>query len=452
MYFIRHILVLFYIICIKARMLWEDVKEYRATCIGLYGVNERMVSSLVPLHPINLYVNNRLGLIYNLSKFGYEVDIKYKMEVTASDSGDNIYKCSKPSGKTKVHNLNHIKPFISDIHLNLYRCLIDMFPIVDGRPTIYSEEKNSFFSFVDGIPLKKDELRLLASLFLLSEGINISLEIEVNELKEDVLVLKASKNSTKNYFTDELRLESRFFVDCGLDENKSSLSDNNFRRLIRDVCYQKQTKNIVNFYNEIKNKILKNLSICSKDKSNRHEDDCINKAKLLIQMYIFEYISTKEDMKAYLIETFNILKDHVDAVEKKVPIHIRKFTMNVFHSLFRPINKKALDEEAKNIENITEIHKNLSNCVLVPFHRESFMPDIGHIYEKINELFLIGMAPDSKYLTNALITRDCYEDPFQLKPLVAGTEASILTLLCCCFYDSQGMEYTLKKSNILLQN
>ncbi|KAI5146493.1 hypothetical protein NEPAR06_1193 [Nematocida parisii] len=444
MYFIRHILVLFYIICIKARMVWEDVKEFKSTCIGLYRGNERMVSSLVSLHPAILYVNNRLGLIHNLSMFSYEIDRKLKLEIKCNAFGGNSYKCRKTSDKNGVHRLKHSNRYLSIMHLNLHRCLIDMFPIVDGRAIIYSKEKNSFFSFIDEIPSNNNKFGLLASLFLLSEGIDISLEIKRNDLKEDMLVLKTSKNSTKNYFTDELRLESKCYPD--LDEKKLSVSDKNFRRRIRNKYYQKQTKDIVNFYKEVKDRILKNLSNCSKDKINQHEDDYINKAQLLIQMYIFEYISTKKDMKAYLIETFNILKEHVDAVEKEESNDIGEFAINVFNSLFCPINKKALDEEAKTMKNITEIHKNLSNCVFVPFHREPSMPDILHTCEKINELLLIGMASNSNCITNAL-TNSFYsseDTPFQLKSLTIGTEIGILTLLCCCFYDSQGMEYTLK--------
>ncbi|EIJ88869.1 hypothetical protein NEQG_00688, partial [Nematocida parisii ERTm3] len=188
MYF-RYCIVLLYITNIKARMVWEEVKEFKGIAVGSYKGVDRMVSPQSSLHPTNLYINSKRGEIYNIRTFGHQIGTQYKMEVTASESGDNVYKCSKTTGKNDIRDLDNKQLFFPKIYLNFYRCLIDMFPTVDGRATIYSEEKYSFLAFLNNIPEKKDRLRLLASLFLLSNGINISLEIKTNKDKSVVLVL-----------------------------------------------------------------------------------------------------------------------------------------------------------------------------------------------------------------------------------------------------------------------
>ncbi|OAG32829.1 hypothetical protein NEIG_02445 [Nematocida sp. ERTm5] len=296
----RYCLLLLYITNIKARMIWEDIEGFKRIVVGSYYGAKMAVSPYDSLHPTNLYVNSKLGFIYNLSTFDYHVDIKYKMEVTTSEYGDNVYKCSKTSDKNEVHNLKHIKQYESDVYLKFYRCLNDMFPTVDGRATIYSEEEYSFLAFLNNIPKKKDRLRLLASLFLLFEEIDISLKIEENKANGDVLVLKTSEYSTENYFSTELKLGNK---NC-----KNKVNENELHSL-GDKYYYTQTKNIVDFYNEIKGATLS--PVCGYTCALR------DMTKRLIQTYTFEYISNKEDMEEYFVETFNILKEHVDALEKK---------------------------------------------------------------------------------------------------------------------------------------
>ncbi|EIJ93219.1 uncharacterized protein NEPG_02175 [Nematocida parisii ERTm1] len=435
MYF-RYCLVLLYITNIKARMVWKDVKEFKKIVVGSYKDVDRMVSPQSSLHPTNLYINSKRGEIYNLSEFGCQVEMKYKMEVTASESGNNVYKCSKTTDKNGIRSLENNQPCSSDIYLKFYRCLIEMFPTVDGRATIYSEEKYSFLAFLNNIPEKKDRLRLLASLFLLSKGVGISLEIKTNEAKHDVLVLKTSRYSTENYFSTELKLGNRIYKNK-MDENEPCLLD--------DKYYYTQTENIVDFYKEAKDKQLENISNPITDLKVTHT---IGMSNALIQTYIFEYISSKEDMKAYLIETFNILKENVEAIERKEYLNSAEtIAITVFKDIFCRIDKELLDIEAEIIKTIESTNNCVSEYVFIPFHRELSMPDILRTCYKNNELSLTGMASSSRNTSNPSMhfSPTNLEYLSGLEKLTIGTETSILTLLCCCFYNSTDMEYTLKR-------
>ncbi|KAI5165381.1 hypothetical protein NEIRO03_0424 [Nematocida sp. AWRm78] len=451
MHFIRYILlVLLYITNIKARMIWKDVEGFKRIVVGSYNGEERIVSLNNSLHPINLYVNNKLGLMYNLGTFGYDVDVKYKMEVTDSDSGDNIYKFSKTSDKNGIHGLDDNQRLSSDIWLKVHKCLIDMFPIVDGRATIYSEdEEYSFLAFLNNIPEKKNRFKLLASLFLLSEGVDIPFKIKKNKDDEYRLVIKPSKYSTKNYFITELNLENK---NCKnkIDKNKPYYS-------LYGKYYHTQTKDIINFYNEIKDKNLEYKSKStnltrflkySSKSANLNTISAISTAKLLIQTYIFEYISNKKDMEEYLVETFNILKEHIEVIETQENLDYKeKLAFYVFNNIFCSVDQELLDIETKNIEKLSEVHSNINQCLFIPFHRELSMPDVLRTCYKSNELSLTGMSSSSMNISNP----PKYFSPTNLEYLSSldkftiGTETSILTLLCCCLYDSHGMEYTLKK-------
>ncbi|KAI5167503.1 hypothetical protein NEIRO03_2040 [Nematocida sp. AWRm78] len=430
MHFIRYILlVLLYITNIKARMIWKDIEVFKRIVVGSYHDAKMAVSPHESLDPTNLYANSKVGLIYDLCAFDYEVDIKYKMQVAASESGDNNYKCSKTSDKNGTHGLDNGQTSASNLYLKFYRCLNHMFPTVDGRATIYSEEEYSFLAFLNNIPKKKDRLRLLASLFLLSMGVDISLKIEANEAHGDVLVLKTSEDSTENYFSTELKLEKRIYI-AKMDENEPCL--------LGDKYYYTQTKNIVDFYNEIKGATLSSLN---------YTDVTIDTDKRLIQTYIFEYISNKKDMEEYLVETFNILKEHIEAIEKKDPNDTRNHALSVFNKLFYPVHVWLLDNNPINTDYITEINRCVSEHVFIPFHRELSIPDVLRTCYKNNESSLTGMASSSMNISNPPkhFSPTNLEYLSGLDKFTIGTETSILTLLCCCFYNSIDMEYTLKK-------
>ncbi|KAI5130513.1 hypothetical protein NEPAR03_2101 [Nematocida parisii] len=434
MYF-RYCLVLLYITNIKARMVWKDVKEFKGIAVGSYkGVN-RMVSPHNSSHPTNSYAISKIGEIYNLSRFGCQVEMKYKLEVTASESGNNVYKCSKTTDKNGIRGLENNQPPFPNIYLNFYRCLIDMFPTVDGRATIDSEEKYSFLAFLNNIPEKKDRLRLLASLFLLSKGVDVSLEIKTDEAKHDVLVLKTFEYGTKNYFSTELKLGKKIYV-AKMDENEPCLIDYKH--------YYMQTKHIVDFYKEVKDKELENRFNPITDFNTAR---AVRMAKLLIQTYIFEYISSKEDMEEYHITTFNILKGHVEAIKKQGYLTTTdKAAIGVFNNIFCPIDEELLNIEAGIIKNIESTNNYVSEYVFIPFHRELSMPDILRTCYKNNELSLTGMASSSRNTSNPSMhfSPTNLEYLSGLEKFTIGTETSILTLLCCCFYNSTDMEYTLK--------
>ncbi|EIJ94228.1 uncharacterized protein NEPG_00895 [Nematocida parisii ERTm1] len=269
-------------------------------------------------------------------------------------------------------------------------------------------------------------------------GVDVSLEIKTNEAKHDVLVLKTSRYSTENYFSTELKLGNRIYKNK-MHENEPCLLD--------DKYYYTQTENIVDFYKEAKYKELENRFDPTTDFNTKY---AVRMAKLLIQIYIFEYISSNEDVKAYHIETFNILKEHVEAIENQKHLKLNsadRLAITVFKDIFCPINEEFLDIEAEKIENIESANNYVSKYVFIPFHRELSMPDILRTCYKNNELSLTGMASSSMNTSNPSMhfSPTNLEYLSGLEKLTIGTETSILTLLCCCFYNSTDMEYTLKR-------
>ncbi|EIJ88134.1 hypothetical protein NEQG_01578, partial [Nematocida parisii ERTm3] len=84
--------------------------------------------------------------------------------------------------------------------------------------------------------------------------------------------------------------------------------------------------------------------------------------------------------------------------------------------------------------------------MFIPFNRELSMPDVLRTYYKNNELSPTDMASSSMNTSNPSMhfSSTNLEYLSGLEKFTIGTETSILTLLCCCFYDSPEMEYTLK--------
>ncbi|KAI5146487.1 hypothetical protein NEPAR04_2623, partial [Nematocida parisii] len=137
--------------------------------------------------------------------------------------------------------------------------LINMFPSEDRYLSIESESPDSFTRFLRRHEDKSDSLNLLASLFLLSEGINISIEIVEDKVnKNKILILKKKKverpeeedrNSSSEYDELEKRKTSRregFHINLHMNIKKKNKEGKNVER-----TPQKKTEEIVSFFKSL---------------------------------------------------------------------------------------------------------------------------------------------------------------------------------------------------------
>ncbi|EIJ89490.1 hypothetical protein NEQG_00260 [Nematocida parisii ERTm3] len=432
--YLKYGLLLLYIANIKARILWDDVEELQGNSVGLYKDKRIMVSPDGSLDITKAYINNKLGLMHNLRMFNHRLDMKYIIELTTDELDNTKYTYNELSNNS-VHHLDINGSVASDISKEYNNCLCNMFLMLDGRVLIQTKEKSSFFTFLNDIPVNKDRLRLLASLFLLSEGIDLSLEINLNGVEKNSVILTKHNNRDEKYFNIDLKMKSN------MDHTTETAIC-----LPYDNEYYAVHKSIIEFYIKIKDIII--------DKHNNN--NTINNARLLIQSYIFEYICSKEDMKNYHIEVFGILTDHIKAVEENQSKNTQEYVMNVFNNIFCPIpmDPTSLKNQNMKMEVIRRVQSIISGHIFIPFHENINIPNIIHHYNNNGletELCLAGQTPNTHINLNKNESHKDFShtDVKNNIPIkfIPGTELTILSLLCCCFYNPAEIEYTLETVN-----
>ncbi|KAI5166728.1 hypothetical protein NEIRO03_2296 [Nematocida sp. AWRm78] len=435
--YLKYGLLLLYIINIKARILWNDVEKLQGSSVGLYEGKKIMVSPDGSLDITNAYINNKLGLMYNLRMFNHRLDMEYTIKLTTDKLDNTVYTTHDNLSNNKIHYLDIKDKLVSDISKKYNNCLCNMFLIQDGRVLIETEEKSSFFTFLNGIPVNKDRLRLLASLFLLSEGIDLCIGTNLYGMEKNSIILTKHNNRDEKYFNIDLKMKTDVY----------NMTEPAIYLPYHGQYYNTVYKSIIKFYIKIKNIIIDN-----------NRNNTINNAKVLIQSYIFEYISSKEHMKKYHIEVFRILTDHIKAVEENYSKNTKEFVMNVFNNLFCRISmdEQSIQKENMKMEIIRKVQSIISNCILIPFHENTNMPNITH-YSNNNTLKtssdLDSKIPNTpinlnknKSDNNSLHTDVKNLDVPEMK-FIPGTELTILSLLSCCFYNPAEIEYTLETIN-----
>ncbi|OAG33432.1 hypothetical protein NEIG_02526, partial [Nematocida sp. ERTm5] len=205
--------------------------------------------------------------------------------------------------------------------------LINMFPSEDRYLSIESEKSDSFTRFLKEYKDKPDSLNLLASLFLLSEGINIPIEIVVDEEnnKNKILVLKKKeteeleeeKDSNSEPEEKRIKMKEGFHVNLSMNIKSKEEEDNT-----AEPVYQKKTEEIVNFFKSLVNtnpsyclKVPEEFSMPTTYKEFLTGNFLCN-PKFLIQSYFFEYIDSVEMYEEFVRAVYELLNEQISDEKK----------------------------------------------------------------------------------------------------------------------------------------
>ncbi|KAI5168136.1 hypothetical protein NEIRO03_2379 [Nematocida sp. AWRm78] len=223
------------------------------------------------LSPILNHIESKCGYLQNMRN--YLLHIIDAESICKKDDITRLGKCiNYLSNSIYIDKITYLKIFNQQ--------LVNMFPSEKGYLSIESENPDSFTRFLRGHKNTQDVLYILASLFLLSEGMKIPIEI-VNDPKEGnrlVLVNKKEKKEGEKNSGDVFYINSPMVM---LDEKGVPV-------------YHQKTEDIVNFFKGIgygsirvpteflHNNPYKSLS----------DGNLLCNPIFLIQSYFFEYINT----------------------------------------------------------------------------------------------------------------------------------------------------------------
>ncbi|KAI5161591.1 hypothetical protein NEAUS03_1682 [Nematocida ausubeli] len=398
------ILNLIMIQSILARISVEDIKTVSETL-----VSEKQDVVINPRGPLNLlrgYIGNRNGCMYNKRFYFPEIDTDYALSKTEiSSMGRQEYDFTRTPVNDRVYkDLDTKTPegkYLSTYHAQL----IKMFPSVDGDLSIEAGRSNTLTNLLRADHVKKDIKYILAALLLLSEGVDVKINVDHTREKKKLVI------KSKTY-------EEKVFVDvemytAGIDPVTNEHSES---------IYQSEAAEIVNFYIRCRdNPLLKKGGEFAMPVTKEQFESglFLNSAAFLIQMYIYEFIDTAEGYKDFVNAAHELLVDQV--VEKENPEQTKKKSKKgrIFDELF--IAKEELSENIKYIESFYDLVKATNENAKFPFCNASQLPRYTRVPRC--KLDKSGFELDqSLYYSNCV-------------------ETALLGLFCCLAYNPETGKY-----------
>ncbi|KAI5166032.1 hypothetical protein NEIRO02_0901, partial [Nematocida sp. AWRm79] len=200
------------------------------------------------LSPGTHYMMYLSGFMHNFRMYWHGVYREWYLKKKSNNSSESEYigEYYKNSLEWKVHN-----DIDEDKDKNKYlqefaQQLINMFPSEGMHMSIQSNNPDSFTQFLREYKDKSDSLYVLASLFLLSEGINIPIEIVEDRKKNKNKMLILKKKELEEDTNGEPKAKRKKLKE-GFHINLSM----NIKR--KKPVYQKKTEEIVNFFKSLVN-------------------------------------------------------------------------------------------------------------------------------------------------------------------------------------------------------
>ncbi|KAI5138632.1 hypothetical protein NEAUS05_2439, partial [Nematocida ausubeli] len=243
-----------------------------------------------------------IGLMHNLRFFSAEVRTDIQVEVKDKKIYYNGDVNARDFSKDTVHERIYEEDRSPGYKKSYFQTLLKMFPSHSGNISIETEKTNSFYMFLKGIGSEEKVNQILASLLLLSEGINVLLTIESAEEGKKELVLASYKDKSLLFkiklkefqYKDIMRDEVGVFDVYGPTENEAVEVIEFFIKNRRNSYKQQNTWAEPTDFNEYsKGKFMYSTGF-------------------LIQTYIYEYFNDPEDMIDFIRTVHDMLMEHMD--------------------------------------------------------------------------------------------------------------------------------------------
>ncbi|KAI5127589.1 hypothetical protein NEPAR04_1097 [Nematocida parisii] len=326
----------------------------------------------------------------------------------------------KPSQNTDTY----IKEYEKTMHI--------LFPSEDEYLSVYTKEQNSFYAFLNHQDMKNYKYKLLAALLVLSERAHVPLIVKKKESRK-VLVL-SSPNKKKKHF--------RIPVDADIDSEASVPQNPPYYKL----SVPKNAYQVINFFIDSRTNpvILEQNFVQASNTVDFETGRFAFSPGFLIQMFIYEYITSIDDLILLAQELHVLLEQSLD---RKISKEENALLNKIFNMCFISRSKQLEDNEEEHIKCIFEFYKKLNTNKSLPFTDQwQLLPTTDpHIYNP-NLLELRSLSANALNLAIYKHTPIyCEEDYDYLPKFVNYMDTALLGLFCIFFYDRHKQAYILEK-------
>ncbi|EIJ93957.1 uncharacterized protein NEPG_01529 [Nematocida parisii ERTm1] len=264
------------------------------------GLKIRLGGSLSPIGP---FFSEKLNLMRAKRYFSSEMDIQYNLNIYATNNVWELIDFNRKFNSDTAHSkeilAKHCKNpiYIRDYH----QTIAHLFPSLLSNLSIYTCGKNSFMRFIQSEHVDEHRLNILASLFLLAEGVDIPLTVEGTGSKQ-MLVLK-------DIITGEEKFSLSMLAMCNVKYADNTMKD---VKLI-----QRKAVSVIKFFIDNKTNLdIREGGEYAEPKT--YEEFKTGKflcnSRWLIQYYIFEYLESEDSTVELAKIVYSML---MESIEKK---------------------------------------------------------------------------------------------------------------------------------------
>ncbi|EIJ93927.1 uncharacterized protein NEPG_01499 [Nematocida parisii ERTm1] len=400
---------------VKADLGFSKLKELQETRIKVDGGTNLIINPCGSLNLLRGNIYRKSFLISNKRLFDPYLSINHKLK----QIGDNnniryLYERIEENDieyTIKENGMVWGGPFLCDMEKNIFRKYISqyhnkflkMFSIIGSDVDVETDRMGSMGHFLCSEQAKHEKEKILASLLLLSEGINLPIKIEKSI--NNYYITLPKKNGGSVIFQVAVPIENMNTKDS--EEN-----------------LQPETIEIIKFFIQ-----YRNFSFLKEDRflaepttlESFESGNFLNSPWFLIQAYISGLIDDMNSANALVLAVYDIISEYIQtSPEDDESYEYKAHKMNVFNRLFSP--EKNLNSSMKYINTVEAINKKVESTMVIPLYRSSNATLYG--FDPLCRKKMIGL---------------CYakEEDYENE-----TKQAILGLLCCLLYDPDEQEYT----------
>ncbi|OAG32322.1 hypothetical protein NEIG_02674, partial [Nematocida sp. ERTm5] len=269
-------------------------------------------------------------------------------------------------------------------------------------------------------------------LLVLSERAYVPLVIEKKESRKEIVL--SSPNKKGEYF--------RIPVDADIESETSDSKNSSYYKL----SVPKNAYQVIKFFIDSRtNRVITKQKFVQARTTMEFETGRFAFGPgFLIQMFIYEYITSIDDLMLLAQELHVLLEQSLNTeISKKE----KKLLNKIFNKCFISRSKQLEGNEEEYIKRMFRLYKELNKNKILPFTGQwQLLPTTDpHIYNP-NPLELRSLSANA---LNLAIYKDtpiyCEEDYNYLPAFVNYMDTALLGLFCIFFYDKHKQAYILEK-------
>ncbi|KAI5162605.1 hypothetical protein NEAUS04_1063, partial [Nematocida ausubeli] len=187
-----------------------------------------------------------------------------------------------------------------------FTTLLELFPSMHGYVSIWSDREDSFFSFINSTSVEKYKYKILASLLLLAEGVDVPLAINESESRTVLFLKKADEG-------EHFRLNMNTLANICKKATESLY--------VHKDLFKEGAVSVVRFFIENReNPVLKKEGYTSEPKSYKEfkKGKFMNSPGFLIQTYVYHCMENEDQTVLFIKAVYGLLCEYM-AQEKEAP-------------------------------------------------------------------------------------------------------------------------------------